>query len=109
MRKTALMSVACLLLASCGQSQDLGDMTASEAERVCLDRAKSVVPGHEVDVTVTHKNDRYWDVLFGADPPQNLARCTINAVNGDVLHFSHGYTRRAAKTALRGGLWENEE
>ena len=44
-------------------------MTASEAERVYLDRAKSVVSGHEVDVTVTHKHDRYWDVLFGLFVP----------------------------------------
>lgn len=82
-------------------------MTAAEARQVCLHRASRVVSPSDVNRTVTHKDDRYWDVLLGVDPPQNLAWCTVNAVNGDVLRFSHGYTTRAAKKALNGGLWDD--
>ena len=108
MRATALLSVVGLLVASCG-GEDLGDMTSAEAEQVCLDRASYVVTPDQVDKAVTHKDDRYWDVLLDVDPPQNLVWCTINAVNGDVLRFTHGYTRRAAEKALNGGLWDNRQ
>ena len=82
-------------------------MTAREAKKVCLHRASRVVSPSDVNTTVTHKDDRYWDVLLGVDPPQNLAWCTVNAVSGDVLRFSYGYTPRAAKKALNGGLWDD--
>ena len=82
-------------------------MTAPEAKQVCLDRARRVVTPNDVNRTVTHKNDRYWDVLLEIEPPQNLAWCTINALDGDVVRFSHGFTPRAAKKALSGGLWDD--
>ena len=82
-------------------------MTAPEAKQVCLHRANRVVSPSDVNRTVTHKHDRYWDVLLGVDPPQILAWCTVNAVDGDVIRFSHGYTPRAAKKALNGGLWDD--
>jgi hypothetical protein len=108
-RSKSLLSVVGLLAASCGGSEDFGDMTAAEAEQVCLARADRVVSPSDVNTTVTHKEDRYWDVLLGVDPPQNLVWCTINAVNGNVLRFSHVYQPQAAKKALRGGLWDNQE
>ncbi len=84
-------------------------MTATEAKQVCLQRAEHVVSPSDVRETVTQKDDRYWDVLLGVDPPTNLAWCTINAVNGNVLRFIHGVEPRAAKKALRGGLWQDAE
>jgi hypothetical protein len=107
-RATALLFVVGLLVASCG-GEDLGDMTSAEAEQACLDRASDVVTPDQVTKAVTHKDDRYWDVLLDVDPPHNLVWCTFNAVNGDMLHFSHGYTRRAAEKSLNGGLWENSQ
>jgi hypothetical protein len=98
---------AVLVLSGCGNGEDLGDMTAAEAKLTCLDHTQRVASPEDVRSVVTHKDDRYWDVLLGLDPPQNLVWCTVNASNGDVVHWSHGYTRTAAKKVLRGEIWND--
>lgn len=109
MRKAALLTGLGALLASCGGAPDLGDMTAVEAKQTCLQHARGLVSPDDVRETVTHKLDRYWDVLLAVDPPRNLVLCTVNAVDGRVLSFHHGFQRRAAEKALRGGLWDDTE
>ena len=95
-------------LTACSEGADLGNMSAAQAKAVCLRQAAGVADPSEVPATLTRKHDRYWDVLLGVLPPQNLVWCTVNAVNGDVVRWTHGFTRSAAKDALRGGAWDNK-
>jgi len=95
-------------LTACSQGVDLGNMSAAQAKAVCLRQAAGVADASDVHATLTRKHDRYWDVLLGVLPPQNLVWCTVNAVNGDVVRWTHGFTRSAAKDALRGGAWDNK-
>ena len=95
-------------LTACSQGADLGNMSADQAKLVCLRQAAGVADASDVHATLTRKHDRYWDVLLGVLTPQNLVWCTVNAVNGEVVRWTHGFTRSAAKDALRGGPWDNE-
>lgn len=95
-------------LTACSQGEDLGTMSADQAKAVCLRRAAGVADASDVHATLTRKHDRYWHVALGVLPPQNLVWCTVNAVNGDVVHWTHGFTRSAAKDVLRGGAWDNK-
>lgn len=95
-------------LTACSQGADLGSMSAAQAKAVCLRQAAGVADASDVHATLTRKRDRYWDVLLGVRSPQNLVWCTVNAVNGDVVRWTHGFTRSAAKDALRGGAWDNK-
>jgi hypothetical protein len=93
---------------ACSQGADLGNMSTAQAKVICLRQAAGVADARDVHAALTRKHDRYWDVLLGVPPPQNLVWCTVNAVNGDVVRWTHGFTRSAAKDALRGGAWGKE-
>jgi len=97
-----------LALTACSQSVDLGNMPAAQAKAVCLRQAAGVVEASDVHAALTRKHDRYWRVALGVRPPENLVWCTVNAVNGDVVHWTHGFTRSAAKDVLRGEAWDNK-
>lgn len=97
-----------LALSACSQGADLGNVSAAQAKAVCLRQAAGLADASDVHATLTRKHDRYWNVLLGVQTPENLVWCAVNAVNGEVLRWTHGFTRNAAKDALRGGAWDHE-
>jgi hypothetical protein len=97
-----------LALTACSHGDDSGNMSAAQAKAVCLRQAAGVADASDVHAALTRKHDRYWHVALGVIPPDNVVWCTVNAVNGDVVHWTHGFTRSAAKDVLRGGARDNK-